>query len=100
MNSTNGFNYTVLKEVRLNAKHQPTGNTIHYLGDERMQTPKQLRIMKYSDGVEYYLLYLDENGNELTDTCHETLQAALEQANWEFDIKPSEWTDHTESGNL
>jgi hypothetical protein len=85
--------YILLKQVQLEEKHRPTGNTTHYLGNERMQAPKQLRIMRYSDGAEYYLLYLDDNGTELTDTCHESLEAALEQADWEFNVKANEWSD-------
>jgi hypothetical protein len=39
----------------------------------------------------YLLLYLDEDGEELTDTYHESLEKALDQANWEFNIEPDEW---------
>jgi hypothetical protein len=39
----------------------------------------------------YYLLYLNNQGDELTDTYHETLDKALNQAKWEFEIEPDEW---------
>jgi hypothetical protein len=41
--------------------------------------------------TDYYLLYLDENGVEQTDTWHATLESALSQAEFEFGVKPSEW---------
>jgi hypothetical protein len=34
---------------------------------------------------------LDSSGNEITDTYHDSLEDALAQANWEFDIEFDEW---------
>lgn len=39
----------------------------------------------------YYLLYLDESGEEITDTYHDSLEKALDQAKWEFNVEPDEW---------
>ena len=36
-------------------------------------------------------LYLDAKGDELTDTYHDSLEEALAQANWEFNVDPDEW---------
>lgn len=40
----------------------------------------------------YYIFYLDEHGEELTDLCEQTLSGALAQAKAEFGIEPDEWT--------
>jgi hypothetical protein len=50
-----------------------------------------LRISQYVGDPGFYLLYLDAEGNELTDTYHETLEKAMSQAEWEFDVRPDEW---------
>jgi len=56
-----------------------------------MPIPSELRIVKFQNDPGFYLLYLDDGGNELTDTYHENLERALEQGNWEFNVKPDEW---------
>jgi len=43
-------------------------------------------------------LYLDAEGNELTDTFHDTLDGALAQAEFEFGAKPNEWEVVRSSG--
>ena len=56
-----------------------------------MPHPAMLRIVKYGDsGV--YLYYCDEAGGEYTDTWHETIARAIEQAEFEFNVRPQEWT--------
>jgi hypothetical protein len=86
----------VLARVRLGNKHHPTGRTKHLLGFGSGQTeiaiPVELRITKY-DGMDgFYLLYCDDDGTELTDTYHDTASDAVDQAEWEFNVRPDEWT--------
>jgi len=38
-------------------------------------------------------LYLDVNGEELTDTYHEDLRSAMKQAEWEFAISENDWKE-------
>ncbi len=87
----------LLRCVQLGGQHQPTGRTRHYRGGSRLPAPAQLQIVQYPDDPGYYLLYLDEFGEELTDTYHDTLEEALHQAEWEFRVKLEEWEvpDHT-----
>jgi hypothetical protein len=84
--------YIVLRQVRLSDKHKPTGGTRHYKGSEVLPPASQLWIARYPDDLGYYLLYLDANGNELTDTYHDSLDEAIAQASWEFNVQPSEWS--------
>jgi hypothetical protein len=83
--------YTVLRRIRLGSAHKATGKTRHYLGAQELPTPGELWIVAYPDDVGYYLLYLDGDGKELTDTYHDTLDRALQQAEWEFQVSPHEW---------
>ena len=48
-------------------------------------------IAQLSPDRGYYLLYLDEAGEEITDTYHDSLEQALDQAKWEFNVEPDEW---------
>jgi hypothetical protein len=80
----------VLGEVSL-AGHVPIGQTIHRRGNQVLPAPTRLELAQYEGDSGVYLFYY--NGDvEQTDTYHETLALALEQAQFEFDIRPSEWT--------
>jgi hypothetical protein len=45
-----------------------------------------------ADGA-FFLLYLDEHGDCLTDTWHQTLEQAKAQARHEFGIGEDDWDD-------
>lgn len=83
--------YVVLWSVRLSSKHVPTGKTTHYRGEEVLSPPHSLQIAQHPDDDGYYLFYLDENRNELTDTYHNDIPSAMAQAEWEFGVKAEEW---------
>ena len=85
-------NYILLQQVRLGPTHQATGKTRHFHGGEQLPCPSELRIVKYPDDPGYYLFYCNDERVEFTDTYHETLEGAISQAEWEFQIKPMEWT--------
>jgi hypothetical protein len=80
-----------LRRIRLGQNHLPTGKTRHYLGGTFAPVPCDLRIVKYANDQGFYLFYCNGDGVELTDTYHETLEAAMDQADWEFGIKEEEW---------
>jgi hypothetical protein len=80
-----------MKEIRLGPQHKPTGRTRHLVGGAPIAKPSALRIVSYDGDPGFYLLYLDTEGKELTDTYHDTLEAALDQAEWEFGVTPDEW---------
>jgi hypothetical protein len=81
----------LLREVRLGPEHRATGKTRHTRAGEEIQVPATLRIVQYDGDPGYYLLYLDTDCRELTDTWHETLDGAMEQASWEFQVKREDW---------
>ena len=65
---------------------QPTGNTRHLLGmeSELMAPAKALAICQYPGEQCLYLFYCDEHGRVLTDTWHESLTQAMDQAEFEY----------------
>jgi hypothetical protein len=85
----------LLQEVALTAQHRPTGNTRHFRDGVLLSPPANLRIVRFADDPGFYLLYLDADGNEQTDTWHEDLAAAHRQAEFEFGVLDNEWTSVT-----
>jgi hypothetical protein len=67
-----------------------TGKTRHY-GDQLLTSPTRLEIVQLPPDSGFYLLYIDGNGAEMTDTWHESLERAMDQANFEFGLLPNEW---------
>ena len=86
----NETEYVVLWSVNLAGRHQPTGKTVHYSGDDVLPTPHKLTIAHYPGDNGSYLFYLDESGSELTDTFHDGVKGAMDQAEWEFGVKAEE----------
>ena len=93
--------YLIHRTIALKPHHRPTGNTRHrsgYLTEEGelikgpdLPAPHALTIAQLLPDRGYYLLYLDEAGQEITDTYHDSLEEALDQAKWEFTVEPDEW---------
>ena len=40
-------------------------------------------------------MYLDEEGRELNDTYHDSIERAMKQATFEFGLLREEWLKHT-----
>lgn len=83
----------LLKRVRLLPAHQPTGRTKHYHGNQLVPVPVELRIVQYNSDPGFYLLYCDDSGSEMADTYHASIQAAMAQANWEFNVEDRNWEE-------
>jgi hypothetical protein len=69
------------------ARSQPTGKTRHVVGGVEIKEFAALAIAEYdgeSQGV--YLFYCDPSWNVITDTWHEDVAAALDQAHFEFGL--------------
>jgi hypothetical protein len=83
----------LLFQVSLRAEHKPTGRTRHYRGHGELPAPKSLSIGQFDNDPGFYLFYLDRDGREQTDTYHETLEDAFQQAQREFGIERSDWVE-------
>lgn len=84
--------WSILYSVKLNTTHSNTGNTKHTISGKEMQIPVELRIVSCTGTDGFYLFYCDDSGKEMTDTFHDTVELAMEQANFEFNVVPSEWS--------
>src|SRR5688500_12298327 len=93
--------YLVHRRITLQLQHRLTGKTRHregYISDEGelirgpdLPAPHALMIAQLSPDPGYLLRYLDEDGEEITDTYHDSLEQALDQAKLEFNVEPDEW---------
>ena len=79
-------------KLELGAEHREVGRTLHSNGATVLPRAQTLVVAGFEESGEYYLLHFDETGKELTDTFHESIEEAFQQAEFEFDIKPHEWT--------
>ena len=89
MENTSGF--SILRKVTLSRDQVSTGKTVHISGGEELHAPSKLQITQYPDDKGYYLIYLDSSGDEMTDTYHDTIEEAMEQAKWEFNVTVDDW---------
>jgi hypothetical protein len=73
--------------------YKDTGNTVSYVNGEPMPMPDSLTIAELGPEFEgYYLFYHDDKGDVMTDTYHDSLDAAFRQAQFEYDIPRGAWT--------
>jgi hypothetical protein len=73
------------------AGHASTGRTTHRRDGRILPKPTSLAISKVGSKPGVFLFYYDERGDVLTDTYHDTVEGAFEQAQFEFNIIRSEW---------
>lgn len=74
---------TVLRVADLSSA-VPTGRTRHNVKGEEARGFAGLAIAIYDDDPGVYLFYCDEQWRAVTDTYHDTLDAAAAQAEFEF----------------
>ena len=84
---------TIMK-VNLGANHLQPGRARHFIKDSqgRREFPPftRLEIAQYPGSKACYLFHICEDRSG-TDTWHETLDEALDQAEWEFQVHRAEW---------
>lgn len=81
----------ILYRVRLRSDHKRSGKTSHTIEGIVADPPFELRIMQFSGDPGFYLVHLDKNEQEITDTYHESCGLAMAQAEYEFGIKTEDW---------
>ena len=81
----------IIRIVQLGVQHTDTGKTSHFRHGKRLGLPTILKIVQYKGESGFLLVRYDESRAEMTDTFHESIELALEQAEWEYGVKPTEW---------
>lgn len=82
----------MLFSVVIGRQHHIESKTRHLDGATPLPRATMLAIVKYPDDKGVYLFHLDEQGNEFTDTYHDSPGAAMDQAAWEYGVETDEWT--------
>jgi hypothetical protein len=62
----------------------PTGRTRHVVNGEDAAGFAALAIAKYDSDPGFYLFYCDGEWRVVTDTYHDTVEAAITQAEFEY----------------
>jgi hypothetical protein len=100
MAAVNAGDATILRVARIDDDVRPTGSTRHSSGElvdgeivagETLGPFAALAIVEEESSSGYLLLYLDQNGDSVADTWHETLEDAMDQAEHEYEGITSKW---------
>jgi hypothetical protein len=81
----------VLKYAVVTSEVEPTSATRHTVGGSAIRPAAALAIAQYAGEEGFYLLYVDHDGEVVTDTWHTSLADALHQAAFEYEGLT--WTD-------
>jgi len=68
-----------------------TGRTEHIHIGKTVEPTVGLAICKYDNENGYYLFGCNSNWDSVTDTWHETIDDAIEQAEWEYEGLSGAW---------
>jgi hypothetical protein len=71
---------------------RPTARTTHRAGGRILPPAINLAICQYPGDTQYYLFYCDADWNVQTDTAHASLDAAKDQAEFEYEGISASWT--------
>lgn len=84
----------VVLYTKIDERHDHTGNCKQIVAGVLMRAAFGLAICQYEGEENYYLFGCDENWNTLTDTWHETLEEAKEQAEFEYEGTHQTWQNY------
>jgi len=81
----------VVRWSAIDGLHRPTGNCRHIVAGVLQGPAAGLAICQYEGETAYYLFGCDPEWNTVTDTWHESLEDALEQAEFEYEGVSETW---------
>ena len=86
----------VLFTTPIDDRHHHTGKTRHHKHGELQLAAQGLAICHYEAEIDggFYLFGCDADWKVVTDTWHETVDAAKRQAAFEYDGVDSTWRSH------
>ncbi|MGD0014224.1 MAG: hypothetical protein ABSD56_07350 [Bryobacteraceae bacterium] len=75
----------------VDGRHRSTGNCRQVVAGKLQGPAAGLAICQYEGETAYYLFGCDADWNTVTDTWHETLEGALQQAEFEYEGISRTW---------
>jgi len=81
----------VIRWSVIDQRHRPTSNCQKVVDGELQGPTAGLAICRHDGNEAYYLFGCDEQWNAVTDTWHETLEKALQQAEFEYEGVSATW---------
>lgn len=75
----------------LGPERLPTGKVCHFIRGAEAEPARELRIIQLDGDPGFYLIRFNVSGVEITDTYHDTVEMAMEQAEFEFGLMPGDW---------
>ena len=89
INNANVVFYSLIDE-----RHKVTGACKHEVTGSTLSNAIWAAICQYDNDSNYYLFICYES-EEISDTCHETIEEAKEQAEFEYENISSTWQEKT-----
>ena len=84
-------NARVLFFSRIDDRHRHTGNTTQIVAGAVQGPANGMAICQYEGEDSFYLFGCNENWEPITDTWHATIEAAKEQAEFEYEGISETW---------
>jgi len=81
----------ILEYLTLTSEEKNTGYTKHIIEGQEQTKFDGLVICQYENEEGVYLFYCNEKWDELTDTWHEDIESAKQQASIEFEGLENKW---------
>jgi hypothetical protein len=81
----------VIYYLPIEQRHKPTGNTEHIVAGRKVTNIAGLAICQYESDAGFYLFGCDSEWNSITDTVHESIEEAKDQAEFEFENTHQTW---------
>jgi len=81
----------VVRWSAIDSRHRPTGNCRQIVAGERQGPAAGLAVCRYDGEEGYYLFGCDQEWHSVMDTWHETLEQALQQAEFEYEGVSATW---------
>ncbi len=83
---------TRLKRAEIHSHHLRPGRTNHSENGVPFPPFVALEIVRFDSDPGFYLMHIAEDGSR-ADTYHSTIEDAMHQAEFEFEVRPDEWND-------
>ena len=84
-------NARVVCYTAIDSRHHRTGNATHVVTGQEAEPAHGLAIRQYDGDDAFYLFACDAEWNSQTDTWHQSLEDAKEQAEFEYQRTSQTW---------